>query len=74
MRVSFYGIMAAAIALAVQIDSKTTFSQVGTLNELDVDAEVDTGLQAVSEADLQTYAYALTFAEAGSEAIVINQV
>ena len=41
---------------------------------MNLDSEVDTGLQAVSEADLDTYAQALLHAEAGSEALVVNQV
>ena len=74
MRIALWGIMAAAIVLAVPTDTKTVLTQVETSNELNVEAEADTGLQTVSEADLETYAFALLHAEAGSEAIVVNQV
>lgn len=41
---------------------------------MNLDTDVDSGLQTVSLADLETYSEALLFAEAGSEALVISQV
>ena len=74
MRIALWGLMAAAITLAVPTDTKTAFSQVETSNELNVETEADTGLLTISDADLETYAYALVYAETGSEALVVNQV
>ena len=72
MRIAFYGVMAAAIMLATQTESRNILSQIESQNELDIEAEVGTGLEACSQADLETYAEAILYAEAGTEALVIN--